>query len=72
MSIHARVHRLENVVRARPKDCLGCGAPSRVALRVVETDHDDPLPACPICGRLLDLDGTPLPNRFKRFIRGDR
>ena len=71
MSIRARVCKLESVIASQPRDCPGCGYPRTVQLRVVETDHDDPLPTCTVCGHTLDYDGVPLPNRFKRFIRGD-
>jgi hypothetical protein len=70
MNIATRLAKLERTTAARPRDCLACGAPSRIVLRCVETNHSEPMPTCHLCGRHLDFDGMPLPDRYKRLIRG--
>ena len=69
-SIHTRLEKLEMIKAAQPVNCPGCGYPERLVIRVVCTDHDDPMPTCKVCGRHLDEDGMPLPNHYKRYIRG--
>jgi hypothetical protein len=65
-SIHNRVRNLESAVR--PSDYCGvCGAPGQLRFYVV-TETTDPLPRCSDCGRVLDPDGAPLGNHYKRLI----
>ena len=68
MSIRARVCKLESVVGSRPRDCPGCGFPSKGVIRIVVTNHDKPLPTCAACNRPLDTDGMPLHTPYKRYI----
>ena len=70
-SVHRRVFKLEGALNCREPVCRTCGAPQTIKAVVVLTFGDDPLPQCSECGRRLDPEsGAPLPNSYKRIMRG--
>lgn len=67
MKFTHRVRRLESVMRPEPS-CPGCGYPQRAQIRVILTEHDDPLPTCTVCRRPLDEEGAPIHTPYTRII----
>jgi endogenous inhibitor of DNA gyrase (YacG/DUF329 family) len=66
-SLDNRLAKLE-ALRPPSRNCSTCGYPATAKIRVVLTEHSDPLATCPTCGQPRDADGAPLHTPFRRII----
>ena len=65
---HRRIMRLERQLPSPEPVCTGCNYPEVLLRRVVMTRGDEPIPQCPVCGRHVAHDGTPLAESVKHII----